>query len=105
MTKEYDTYMVQNDELSEAPQLPSFALDVERYRADLAEYDLTTEQETELLEALWHIMTTFVRMGFAGNICEQLPQKGYGASPAPGDSVDSNHSIAAETAKEKETSP
>jgi len=46
--------------------------DLEQYRADLAEFNLTEEQETELLQTLWSIMYTFVEMGFSGNISEHL---------------------------------
>lgn len=44
--------------------MPPLKLDPEEYRAHLEEYDLTEEQENELLETLWHIMRTFVEIGF-----------------------------------------
>lgn len=43
------------------PELP---LDKEKYRAELAEFDLTDAQRDELLSALWSIMCHFVRIRF-----------------------------------------
>ena len=43
--------------------------DAEEYRADLADLNLTTAQETELLETLWSIMGTFARLGFEEDVC------------------------------------
>ena len=36
----------------------------EKYRDQLADYELTKEQEDELLTTLWHIMRTFVELGW-----------------------------------------
>ena len=48
---------------------PALEPDPERYRAALAEFDLTEAQETELLQTLWSIMRTFVEMGFSADVC------------------------------------
>lgn len=40
------------------------ALNPDDYREELAEFDLTEEQEKELLQTLWHIMSTFVDIGW-----------------------------------------
>jgi hypothetical protein len=45
-------------------QLGSPVLDVDKYRPFIAEFDLTEEQERELLETLWKLMMSFVDMGF-----------------------------------------
>ncbi|MGA4472901.1 hypothetical protein ACPA2M_07995 [Ectopseudomonas chengduensis] len=37
---------------------------VEKYREDVEEFDLTEDQATELLQTLWNIMATFVGLGF-----------------------------------------
>lgn len=39
-------------------------LNPDRYRAHLEGFDLTKEQEDELLSTLWDIMRTFVEIGF-----------------------------------------
>ena len=39
-------------------------LDPDEYREHLEEFDLSREQEDELLEALWNILRTFVDIGF-----------------------------------------
>ncbi|MEW8026305.1 MAG: hypothetical protein AB2806_01000 [Candidatus Thiodiazotropha sp.] len=44
--------------------LPPLMLDPEQYREHLEEFGLSREQENELLEALWHILYTFVEIGF-----------------------------------------
>ena len=40
------------------------ALNPDEYREDLDEFDLTREQQDELLGILWNIMRTFVEIGF-----------------------------------------
>ena len=58
---------LQLDGLSEVAQAPAYTplrLDHEKYRGYLEEYELTTEQENELLETLFNIMRTFVEIGF-----------------------------------------
>jgi hypothetical protein len=54
-----------------APPLPSggntvtlFQLDPDEYREHLAEFDMSREQQDELLGVLWNIMRTFVEIGF-----------------------------------------
>ncbi len=43
-----------------------------RYRADLAGLDLTEQQQTALLGALWSIMQSFVEMGLDVKNCGQV---------------------------------
>ena len=43
---------------------PPLALDPDEYREHLEDFDLTAEQENELLAVLWNIMRTFVDIGF-----------------------------------------
>ena len=43
---------------------PSLQLDPEDYREELAEFGLTDQQEIELLEVLWSIMSSFVAIGY-----------------------------------------
>lgn len=52
------------------PQPPK--LDYETYRADLAEFELTTQQENELLEVLWQIARTLVDIGFGLDPVQQV---------------------------------
>lgn len=40
------------------------ALDTERYREYVDDFDLSEEKKKELLETLWWIMATFVDLGF-----------------------------------------
>jgi len=42
-------------------------LDVEKYRAQMKESDLSEEQQVEFLQALWSIMKAFVEIGFNAN--------------------------------------
>lgn len=50
----------------------AFTLDVAAYRAELAEFHLTEEQERQFLETLWAILSAFVDLGFKGDICAWL---------------------------------
>jgi hypothetical protein len=51
---------------------PALELDHAKYMGDLEEFDPSDKQKRELLETLWSIMSTFVQLGFAPNICEQI---------------------------------
>lgn len=44
--------------------VPVLKLDPEEYRSYLEEFDMTQEQQNELLEVLWNIMRTFVDIGW-----------------------------------------
>ena len=44
--------------------LKPLALDPDEYREDLDQFDLTKEQQDEMLAVLWNIMRTFVEIGF-----------------------------------------
>lgn len=46
--------------------------DIEKYRQDLEDFDLTDEQTRELLRTLWSIMTTFVELGFGVDSVQYL---------------------------------
>ncbi len=49
---------------SEQSVILPLALDPDKYRDHLEEFDLTPEQQNELLETLWHILRTIVDIGF-----------------------------------------
>jgi hypothetical protein len=40
------------------------ALNFDDYKEEMAEFELTQEQEQELLQTLWNIMYQFAQMGF-----------------------------------------
>jgi len=65
----------------DARSFSGYDLDLEKYRRELAEFQLTEEQEAELLQTLWSIMRSFVEMGFSGDACAQLF---YGFNPVSG---------------------
>lgn len=44
--------------------LKPLTLNVEDYREEMAEFELTQEQEQELLQILWNITHQFAQMGF-----------------------------------------
>lgn len=46
--------------------------DAATYRADAAEFDLTEDEATAFLEALWSIMYSFVELGISVDVCGQL---------------------------------
>lgn len=48
------------------------ALDESEYHADLAEFNLTPQQESELLQALWNIMRSFVELGWGVDSIQQI---------------------------------
>lgn len=46
--------------------------DPTKYRQHLDSFDLTEEQQTELLAILWRIMSTFVELGFGVDSVQTL---------------------------------
>lgn len=51
---------------------PSLCIDWEVYAAMLEDSDLPLDQQKELIETLWSIMTTFVDLGFDLNPVTQI---------------------------------
>ncbi|MAU41064.1 MAG: hypothetical protein CMF31_05525 [Kordiimonas sp.] len=46
--------------------------DIEKYREHVQEFDLTPDEEAELLKSLWLIMAAFVDLGFGGDSIQLL---------------------------------
>lgn len=51
---------------------PPLRLNPDDYRQELAAFDMTKEQENEMLEVLWHIMKTMVEIGWGVNNVQYL---------------------------------
>ena len=62
MNEETDKDIILKEEQTAIAPPP--VLDPDRYREHLKEFELTKDQQDELLAALWHIMRTFVDIGF-----------------------------------------
>jgi hypothetical protein len=54
------------------PVSPAPELDLDKYRAEIADFQITDEQADELLLTLWSIMSAFVEFGFRADDCGQL---------------------------------
>jgi hypothetical protein len=64
-------------------------LDLSRYSSELAELDLTEEQEAELLKTLYFIMATFVDLGFGvDSVTRALPALADFSSSADSDALE-----------------
>lgn len=55
-----------------APICLQLQLDPSKYRQHLEDFDLTEEQQTELLTILWRILATFVDLGFGVDSVQTL---------------------------------
>ncbi len=53
-----------SEEQNDIAVVPPLQLEPDDYRDELAEFELTPEQETELLQVLWNIMSTMVDLGW-----------------------------------------
>lgn len=53
----------------DAPACAPCAFEPEEFRNDLADLQLTDEQEIEILEILWNMMGFFARTGFEVDVC------------------------------------
>ena len=71
--------------------LPTCTLDPEEYRDQLEDFDLSEDQEKELLQALWQIMSAFVDLGWGvDNLHYVLPET-FGQSVLDSDRFDSEN--------------
>jgi len=50
--------------LEDEKALPELKLDLNKYRDDLSEYKYTPEQENQMLQAIWDVMTMMVHLGW-----------------------------------------
>ncbi len=56
--------LLENNALGKSDYLPSLVFDPEQYVDDFDELDLSNKQHIEFLQSLWHIMSTFVDIGW-----------------------------------------
>jgi len=47
--------------------------DLEKYHEHVKDFDLSEEEQSELLKTIWHIMAAFVDMGFGVDSIQLLP--------------------------------
>ncbi len=66
-----------------------FDLDPSKYASEIAEFNLSDEQQKELLTIIWSIMRSFVEMGFEGDICGRIFANLNLTSDGTGEMVDS----------------
>jgi hypothetical protein len=59
--------------IAPVPMCSSPQFDAAKYRQHLEGFDLTEEQQTELLAILWRILATFVDLGFGVDSVQLLP--------------------------------
>ena len=67
-------------------------LDPARYMTELEEFDLSEAEKLELLQALWSIMYSFVRLGFDVKNCGQIFENFTLQTQGDPRAVDSSHS-------------
>ena len=51
---------------------PSIEFDSDKYRNDISEYEYTTEQENEMLRALWDMMIMMADLGWGADSVQML---------------------------------
>ncbi len=61
-----------SSESTDDQAFPALVLDPDEYREDLAAFNLTREQENELLAVLWNIMCTMVDIGFGEDSVQMI---------------------------------
>jgi len=75
-----------------APAGSDAPFEEEKYLPELENADLTDEQKSELLQALWSIMKTFVDLGFGVNSIHRfLPELAAESSESEADRVESEN--------------
>jgi len=84
-------------ETDEPEREAAYDLDAEKYLAELADFDMTEEQQIEMLQMLWSIMRTFVELGFDLKNCELFRQDSDKPSDDGSDDVNYPNSTTTET--------
>lgn len=69
--------------------VPSLRLNPDDYRQGLAAFDMTKEQENELLGVLWQIMKTMVEIGWGVNSVQYLLPEIFEAASADSPQIQS----------------
>jgi len=71
-----DKDLIDSKDASTDVQISSATLpcDTDKYREHLEEYELSKQEEDELLKVIWSIMAGFVEMGFGVDSIQFLPQ-------------------------------
>ena len=69
----YDLNKAWNDTQKQSSR-GTLSLDTDKYKDYLEDFDLSKEQEAELLQILWSIMTAFVDVGFGVDSIQLLPK-------------------------------
>ncbi|MBO9461160.1 hypothetical protein [Labrenzia sp. R5_0] len=82
-----------SDKIEDRP-LPVLApeLDPSRYMSELEDFDLSEAEKIELLEVLWSVMYSFVRLGFDVKNCGQIFENFTLETQGNPDAIDSSHS-------------
>lgn len=70
------------------PVLEPPKCDIRKYHEHIEEFDLTAEEEAELLKNLWLIMAAFVDLGFGVDSIQLLPKSEQNQGLAPTSNVD-----------------
>lgn len=93
MTKDITTLQERPEKLidkSNAALAPE--LDPSRYMAELEDLDLSEAEKIELLEVLWSVMYSFVRLGFDVKNCGQIFENFTLETQGNPGAIDSSHS-------------
>lgn len=70
-TNDADTSAIEHDDIQSLPYMP-LKLNPEDYLPDLEDFDISEQQKHEMLQALWHIMSTMVDLGFGVDTVQYL---------------------------------
>lgn len=80
-----------DEELTSLQALPLIEppkCDIEKYREQVEVFDLTTEEEDELIKSLWMIMAAFVDIGFGVDSIQLLSSSNLKQGLAPTSNLD-----------------
>lgn len=65
----------EQDKLPDTQYFETLVCDLEKYRPYLEGFNLSSQEEAEILEMLWKIMATFVDLGFGVDSIQFLPKE------------------------------
>ncbi len=97
MTKRPDTQSIpptlpETSEQADNRALPKLTLEPDRYREHLSAFELSTQQQNEMMQILWNIMSTMVDIGWGVDTVQLfLPELFEKTGPDSGNLLQQTH--------------
>ena len=93
-TRSTQDTMPETSEQSDDKALPKLTLNPDRYREHLSAFELTIEQQNDMMQVLWNMMNTFVDIGWGVDTVQMfLPELFEKAGPDSGNLIKQTNTL------------